>query len=81
MEPCRVPERLGKQAIKLLNNHEANIAGVVLNDKTGKGAKFYGAYSYYNSKYNDGYYRRVTDGPKPSLFRRVVSKIWNFVNG
>ena len=81
MEPCRVPERLGKQAIKLLNNHEANIAGVVLNDKTGKGAKFHGAYSYYNSKYNDGYYRRVTDGPKPSFGRRFIAKVWGFING
>ncbi len=81
IEPCRVPERLAKQAIKLLNNHEATIAGVVLNDKTGKGAKFYGGYSYYNSKYYQGYYRRATDGPKPSLFRRVIAKIWGSING
>ena len=81
IEPCRVPERIAKQAIKLLNNHEANIAGVVLNDISGKGAKFYGGYNYYNSKYNDGYYRRVTDGPKPSMLMRVISKVWRFING
>lgn len=81
IEPCRVPERVARQTIKLLNNHQANIAGVVLNDKSGKGSKFYGGYSYYNSKYNNGYYRRTTDGPKPSWIMRVLSKIWNFVNG
>ncbi len=81
IEPCRVPERLAKQAIKMLHSHKATIAGVVLNDKTGKGSKYYGGYSYYNSRYYEGYYRRATDGPKPSFFRRVIAKVWGFVNG
>ncbi len=81
IEPCRVPKRLAMQAIKMLNSHEASIAGVVLNDKTGKGARFYGGYSYYNSKYYKGYYRKGELVPKPSLPGRVLAKIWGFING
>ncbi len=81
LEPCRIPEKLLKRAIQLLHNHEAEIAGVVINDKTGKGAKYYGGYNYYNSKYYEGYYRRATDGPKPPLFMRVIAKVWRFING
>jgi len=81
IEPCRVPERVAKQVVKQLKNHKANIAGVVLNDKSGKGAKYYGGYSHYSSMYNNGYYRRVTDGPKPPFVMRLVAKVWRFING
>ena len=81
LEPCRIPEKLLKRAIQLLHNHEAAIAGVVINDKTGKGAKYYGGYNYYNSRYYEGYYRRATDGPKPPLFKKVMAKVWRFING
>jgi len=81
LEPCRIPEKLLKRAMQLLHNHNAAIAGVVINDKTGKGAKFYGGYNYYNSRYYEGYYRRATDGPKPPLFKRVIAKVWRIING
>ena len=81
LEPCRIPDKLLERAIHLLHNHEAEIAGVVINDKTGKGSKYYGGYNYYNSKYYEGYYRRATDGPKPPFLTRVIAKVWRFING
>ena len=81
LEPCRIPDKLLERAIQLLHNHEAEIAGVVINDKTGKGSKYYGGYNYYNSKYYEGYYRRATDGPKPSFVNRVIAKVWRVING
>jgi tyrosine-protein kinase Etk/Wzc len=81
IESCRVPEKMAVRALNSLQKHGANIAGVVLNDKTGRGAKYYGAYSYYEGKYYRGYYRRDEPEPTPSLPKRVLSKVWNFING
>ena len=67
--------------IKSLQNHGAEIAGVVLNDKSGKGAKYYGVYSYYEGKYYQGYYRRGESTPVLPLWRRVLSRVWSFING
>ncbi len=81
IESCRVPEKLAQRALNSLHNHGASIAGVVLNDKSGKGSKYYGAYSYYEGKYYQGYYRRDEPEPVPPLWRRIVSRVWTFING
>jgi Mrp family chromosome partitioning ATPase len=70
-----------KRALQHLQNHEASIAGVVLNDKTGKGAKYYGGYSYYSNKYYNGYSRRGELEPVLPLPKRVIKKVWGFING
>ncbi len=81
IESCRVPERLALRAIKSLHGHGAVPAGAVLNDKTGKGARYYGAYSYYGGKYYQGYYRRDVAPPPLPAWRKVLDKLWRFVNG
>ena len=81
IESCRVPEKLAKRAITSLHNHGARLAGVVINDKTGKGAKYSGAYSYYGGKYYQSYYRRNEPEPVLPLWRRMLGKVWAFING
>jgi tyrosine-protein kinase Etk/Wzc len=81
IESCRIPEKLAVRALKSLHSHGAAPAGAVLNDKTGKGAKYYGAYSYYEGKYYQGYYRRNEPVPAVPVWRRVVEKVWGFING
>jgi tyrosine-protein kinase Etk/Wzc len=81
LESCRIPERLAVRALQSLQSHEAAPAGVVLNDKTGKGARYYGAYSYYEGKYYQGYYRRNEPLPPTPTWRRWLNKTWGFLNG
>jgi tyrosine-protein kinase Etk/Wzc len=81
IESCRIPEKLAVRALKSLHSHGATPAGAVLNDKTGKGAKYYGAYSYYEGKYYQGYYRRTEPTPLAPAWRRAVEKVWKFING
>jgi tyrosine-protein kinase Etk/Wzc len=81
IESCRIPEKIAKRALRSLQNHGAELAGVVLNDKTGKGAKYYGAYSYYEGKYYQGYYRRDEPPVVLPVWQRVLSKVWAFING
>ena len=76
----RVTEKLAQRVLKALKNNGASVAGVVLNDKTGKGAKYYGAYSYCGGKYYHGYYRRNEPEPVLSLCRRMLGKVWEFIN-
>jgi Mrp family chromosome partitioning ATPase len=42
--------------IETLRSVEANVLGIALNDKSGKGFKYYGNYGYYGHKYYGGYY-------------------------
>ncbi len=81
IESCRIPEKLAVRALKALHSHGASPAGVVLNDKTGKGARYYGAYSYYDGKYYQGYYRRNEPAPVPPAWKRAIDKAWEFING
>ncbi|MCK4508561.1 MAG: polysaccharide biosynthesis tyrosine autokinase, partial [Desulfuromonadales bacterium] len=80
IESCRVPEKLAQRAITSLHNHGASLAGVVLNDKTGKGAKYYGAYSYYEGTYYQGYYRQDEPESVAPVWRRALSRVWKFIN-
>ena len=81
IESCRIPEKLAKSALNSLYNHGAEVAGVVLNDKTGRGAKYHGAYGYYKGKYCQGYYRREELEPVLPLWRRFLTRVWEFING
>ncbi len=56
MEPCRVPRKAAQRMVDNLRAVDAKIIGVALNDKLGKGFKYYGNYSYYGHKYYGGYY-------------------------
>jgi len=79
LETCRVPVKIAQRALEALEHHGADIAGVVLNDKSGKGAKYYGPYSYYQGKYYQGYYLQEEPLVEP-FWRRVASRIWAFIN-
>jgi tyrosine-protein kinase Etk/Wzc len=56
LEPCRVPRKAARRMIETLRSVEANVLGIALNDKSGKGFKYYGNYGYYGHKYYGGYY-------------------------
>jgi tyrosine-protein kinase Etk/Wzc len=80
LESCRIPQRLAVRALKSLQTHDAVPAGVILNDKTGKGARYYGAYSYYEGKYYQGYYRRNEPAPPVAPWRKALGRLWELVN-
>jgi tyrosine-protein kinase Etk/Wzc len=81
LESCRVPVKLARRAVESLHHHGAKIAGAVINDKSGKGAKYYGHYSYYRGKYYQGYYRQDASPPHLPIWSRALSRIWAFING
>jgi tyrosine-protein kinase Etk/Wzc len=56
LEPCRVPRKAARRMIETLRAVDANVLGVAMNDKSGKGFKYYGNYGYYGHKYYGGYY-------------------------
>lgn len=65
VEPCRVPRKAARRMVETLRAADANIVGVAMNDKSGKGFKYYGNYGYYGHKYYGGYYGEgevVADG-------------------
>ncbi len=65
LEPCRIPEKAAQHMVDLLKSVDAKIAGVILNDKSGKGFKYYGSYGYYGNKQYGGYYGE-TEQVKPA---------------
>ena len=64
LEPCRVPRKAAQRMVETLHAVEAKIIGVALNDKSGKGFKYYGNYGYYGHKYYGGYYGESTKAPE-----------------
>ncbi|MDT8441096.1 MAG: polysaccharide biosynthesis tyrosine autokinase [Desulfuromonadales bacterium] len=74
LEPCRVPQKLVQRAIDLLHNHQADVAGVVLNDKSGRSGKYYGGYGYYDKAYQ-GYYKQVATGQQTNARGRLVARL------
>lgn len=80
LEPCRVPEKAAVMMVDTLKGVDAKIAGVVLNDKSGRGFKYYGNYGYYGNKYYRGYYGE-SDHTKPDgAFVAGVKKVWEKLN-
>lgn len=79
IEPCRVPISAAQQMVENLRAVNANILGVILNDKSGRGFKYYGNYSYYGNKYYRGYYGD-TDVKPDGVFVGGVKKVWEKLN-
>ncbi|WP_035056431.1 polysaccharide biosynthesis tyrosine autokinase [Desulfuromonas sp. TF] len=74
LEPCRVPRKAARRMIETLRAVDANVLGIALNDKSGKGFKYYGNYGYYGHKYYGGYYGEgevVADGLAAKV-RRIL---------
>ena len=80
IEPCRVPEKAAMQMVESLKAVDAKIAGVILNDKSGRGFKYYGNYGYYGNKYYRGYYGEENEVDKDGAFVAVVKKVWGKLN-
>jgi tyrosine-protein kinase Etk/Wzc len=80
LEPCRVPETAAQQMVESLRAVDAKIAGVILNDKSGRGFKYYGNYSYYGNKYYRGYYGETEDEVKEGAVVKGLKKVWGALN-
>jgi tyrosine-protein kinase Etk/Wzc len=80
VEPCRVPEKAALQMVESLQAVDARIAGVILNDKSGRGFKYYGNYGYYGNKYYRGYYGDDQDNVQDGAFVAGVKKVWEKLN-
>jgi len=76
LEPCRVPEKAAQQMVESLKSVDAKIAGVILNDKSGRGFKYYGNYRYYGNKYYRGYYGESTAEIKDGKILAAVKRVW-----
>lgn len=80
LEPCRVPEKAALQMVESLHAVDAKITGVILNDKTGRGFKYYGNYGYYGNKQYRGYYGEDANEGKDGAFVAGVKKVWGKLN-
>ena len=78
LETGRIPAKAATRMRELLANVQAPVAGLVINDRTGRGMSYGGYYGYkYGNGYGYGYYgedENVAKG-KSSLWRRLVSRI------
>jgi Mrp family chromosome partitioning ATPase len=80
LEPCRVPEKAALQMVEALSSVDAKIAGVIMNDKSGRGFKYYGNYGYYGNKDYRGYYGEGDEEEKDGMFVAGVKKVWEKLN-
>ncbi|MDT8443955.1 MAG: polysaccharide biosynthesis tyrosine autokinase [Desulfuromonadales bacterium] len=80
LEPCRVPEKAALQMIESLRAVDARIAGVILNDKSGRGFKYYGNYNYYGNKYYRGYYGEDLEVAREGVLIAGFKKAWQKLN-
>jgi tyrosine-protein kinase Etk/Wzc len=80
LEPCRIPERAARQMVETLQAIDVKISGVILNDKSGRGFKYYGSYSYYGNKYYRGYYGESQDDVKDSPAVASIKRVWEKLN-
>lgn len=80
LEPCRIPERAAQQMVESLRAVDGKISGVILNDKSGRGFKYYGSYNYYGNKYYRGYYGEAKDDfqEKPAI--AALKRVWDKLN-
>ena len=81
LEPCRVPAKAALQMVKSLQDVGANISGIVINDKTGQGFKYYGSYSYYGNRNFAGYYGESLDELQDGALESLIKKVWGKLNG
>ena len=80
LEPCRVPEKAAVTMVESLKSVDAKIAGVVLNDKSGRGFKYYGNYGYYGNKYYRGYYGETDHEKKDGAVVKGLKTVWEKLN-
>ena len=80
LEPCRVPEKAARQMVKSLQDVGVTISGIVINDKTGQGFKYYGSYSYYGNRNFAGYYGESLDELQDGVLESAVKKAWRKLN-
>lgn len=80
METCRVPERAALQMVENLQAIDVKISGVILNDKSGRGFKYYGSYSYYGNKYYRGYYGESQDDVPQNPAVATIKRVWEKLN-
>lgn len=80
LEPCRVPERAAQQMIESLAAINVKPSGVILNDKSGRGFKYYGSYNYYGNKYYRGYYGESRDDFKERPAIAFAKRVWEKLN-
>ncbi len=80
LEPCRVPEKAALQMVESLRAVDAKIAGIILNDKSGRGFKYYGNYNYYGNKYYRGYYGEDLEVAGDGVLMAGVKKAWQKLN-
>lgn len=78
IEPCRIPERALHQVIESLAAVDVKVSGAILNDKTGKGFKYYGYYGYYGYKAYRGYYGESSRHLEKDS---ALKKAWDKLNG
>ena len=80
IEPCRVPEKAAMQMVESLQSVGATISGMVINDRMGRGFRYYGSYSYYGNKNYSGYYGENPDDLADGPITRTAKKIWEKLN-
>ncbi len=80
IEPCRVPEKAAMQMVESLQSVGAKISGVVINDRMGRGFRYYGSYNYYGNKNYSGYYGENPDDLADGPISRTAKKIWEKLN-
>jgi Mrp family chromosome partitioning ATPase len=80
IEPCRVPEKAAMQMVESLQSIGATISGMVINDRMGRGFRYYGSYSYYGNKNYSGYYGENPDDLADGPITRTAKKIWAKLN-
>ena len=80
IEPCRVPEKAAMQMVESLQSVGATISGMVINDRMGRGFRYYGSYSYYGNKNYSGYYGENPDDLADGPIARTAKKIWEKLN-
>lgn len=80
LEPCRVPERAALQMVETLRAVDGKISGVILNDKSGRGFKYYGSYNYYGNKYYRGYYGETRDDSQEKPAVAALRRAWDKLN-
>lgn len=80
LEPCRVPEDAARQMVASLQAVGAAISGLVINDRTGRGFKYYGSYSYYGNRNYSGYYGEHPDDLVDGPVLGGIKKLWQSLN-
>ena len=75
VEACRIHQKAAHRMMQTLRAVDANVIGVILNDKTGTAAKYYGSYNYYGHKKYGGYYGESTPEEKPGFLKTAWEKL------